>query len=476
MDRITRGTELTLTAGVAILITLAVIAGGATWQGSPSEAWVILPAIPLLSLAVFLHFARGPFDWTALALVFVTLALPLLHAVPWPWPPAPWASVHSTWQLDQALVFGVTPTSTLSIAPDASIRAFLALLPPAAVFLCLRLLPSRRQWQIATTIFALALASAALGLLQSALGDTFDASPFGTNSGQAKGFFSNRNHFAALMYVGIAVGGAGLLTALRRMLADHSPARHGPRVIAWAAGFLLLIVACMVAQSRAGVAIGAGVVIALFGVILVDTARSAKGSRRLFTLIAVSAVLAAVQIGLWGVLERFKADPFEDGRVVVQATTLGAARESLPWGTGIGTFRRIYEQREPLDSVIGSWVNRAHNDWLEFFLEAGWIGVALLLAWIGWWVLSLITARTRVSQDRELRLLRSLAAVAVVAIAVHSLVDFPLRTIALFSVTASLVVISTGPRRLPGIVDGRVAGHTVQRDGTSDLAPGRVPG
>jgi len=158
--------------------------------------------------------------------------------------------------------------------------------------------------------------------------------------------------------------------------------------------------------------------------------------------------LAAVQVGLWGVLDRFKADPFDDGRMIVQATTFDAARDAAPWGTGLGTFRRVYEQREPVEAVIQAYVNRAHNDWLEFYLEAGWPGLFLLSAWIIWWLVATWRAG-RSDGDRAdpaMRLVRRLAVVALVAVAIHSLVDFPMRTIALSTVVAAMVAISVSPR------------------------------
>ena len=447
MSRAESTIDRLLEAGIAIVLALAVVAGGATWQGSPGEGWVILAAVPLLALAVFLHVARAPCRWGVLMLVAATMALPLGHVLPWPGEVPPWASIHAEWQVDHARVFGVDPPTSLSLAPDASFRAFLSLLPPAAVFLGILLLADRARRRVAVVIGLLALLSAVVGLAQATFGEAISSSPLGPTNGQAKGFFSNRNHFAALMYVGIAIGGAGLVLALRRMLADPEPARHAPSVIAWAVGFLLLVVACMVAQSRAGVVLGAGVVLALFVIILGDTARSSRGSRRLFAVVSIAAILAAIQVGLWGVMERFRADPFEDGRIVVQSTTWQAARDAAPWGTGIGTFRRVYEQREPLESVISAWVNRAHNDWLEFRLEAGWPGSILLLVWVGWWLWSL---KPR-SPDRGSRgepqwtLIRSLAIVAIVAVALHSLVDFPMRTSAIFTIVAALVAISVQP-------------------------------
>jgi O-antigen ligase len=448
MDRRIETSQRLLGAGVILLIALSIIAGGATWQGNAGDAWVILPGIVLLAAAVSSHLLRPRIDWVPLVLVACTLLLPILQTLPWPGAIPPWASVHAAWQFDQARVFGIAPPTALSVAPDATWRSFLAMLPPAAVFLAMLLLSGTALRQIVAVVAGLALLSAAWSLAQVALGDASVPGLHGSSDGQARGFFSNRNHFAALMYIGIALGGAGLVLALRRMLADPEPSRHGPRVIAWAAGFLILVVTCMLAQSRAGVVLGAGVILALFAIILFDTAKASGGSRRIFALVAVAAGLVAVQVGLWGVLDRFKADPFDDGRVIVQATTLGAARDAAPWGTGLGTFRRVYEQREPVETVISAYVNRAHNDWLEFYLEAGWPGLFLLAAWALWWLVATWrVGRSDVDRaDPAMRLVRRLAVVALLAVAIHSLVDFPMRTIAISTLVAAMVAVSVSPR------------------------------
>lgn len=444
------------------MLILAVVAGGATWQVNAGDAWVVLPAIVLLSLAVGAHLLRQRIDLAPLALTFATLLIPWIQIAPWPGEAPPWSAVHRALHFDHALVFGIDPTRTLSVAPDATWRAFLAMLPPTAVFLSMLLLSAGHLRRLAVLVVALAMISAVWGIVQVTMGDVPLPGFFDASDGQARGFFSNRNHFAAQMYVGIALGGAGLVLAVRRMLADPEPARHGPRVVAWAIGFLLLVVGCMVAQSRAGVILGAGVVLSMFVVILIDTARAARGSRRVVVIVVTLAFLMAVQSGLWGVLDRFKSDPFEDGRVVVQSTTWQLARDAAPWGTGLGTFRRVYEQREPPESVIAAYVNRAHNDWLEFYLETGYLGVALVVLWAIW----LIRASWRAARadaasgDSSFGLIRRLAVVALAAVALHSLVDFPMRTIAMATTVAALVVLAVGPRG-----DGTVRRRPVPAEG-----------
>jgi O-antigen ligase len=315
-------------------------------------------------------------------------------------------------------------------------------------------------------IVVLVVACAIWGVLQVAVGSRIDLVVHSdAPTQQAKGFFSNRNHFAALMYVGVALAGAGLVNAVRRMVGDIEMSRHGPRVIAWAMALLFALVGLMLSMSRAGVVLGAAILLALFVLTMVGLDRDVSRVRRWFVSLSALGVLVAVQMGLWGVLDRFKADPFEDARVYVQRTTLKAASEAQPWGTGLGTFRRVYEQREPLETVANTYVNRAHNDWLEFWLEAGWFGAALLMFAIGWWLWRLHGPPPFDEEESAgSRLLRRAAVVAVLAIAVHSLVDFPLRTLAMSSMLGVLLAISVPPR-VPLRVPAEASEPRPQREG-----------
>lgn len=170
MDRTIENPLRVLGAGVILVISLAVVAGGATWQGSAGDAWVILPGIVLLAATAFLHLARPRVDWIPLVLVASTLLLPVLQTLPWPGDRPPWSTVHAAWQLDQARVFGIAPPTALSVAPDATWRSFLAMLPPAAVFLAMLLLPGAALRQIVAVVVGLALLSAAWVLPRSRSG------------------------------------------------------------------------------------------------------------------------------------------------------------------------------------------------------------------------------------------------------------------------------------------------------------------
>ncbi len=437
---------------IAVVLAAALLSGGANAQGGIGDAVAILVAIPLLAWSAFHHVSSRDGQWSALALAAITLALPLVQVVTWSDARDPFAAIHAAWQVDWVRVFGATPPATWSVAPDATVRTLFAFIPPLAVFLAVLALDAHGRRRLHWILVGLIVFCAVWGILQAVLGPRLVASWHSQPVGdQARGFFSNRNHYATLMVFGIALAGAGLIAAIRRMVADVEMARHGPLVILWTMLLLLPLVGLMLSVSRAGVVLGGMVLIALLALTLFGIGRDTGGTRRWFVSLSVFGCVVAVQMGLWGVLERFEVDPFDDARVYVQRITLDAAEDAQPWGTGLGTFRRVYEQREPLDTVLDVYVNRAHNDWIEFYLEAGKPGLALIALWLAWWVWRIARSwRDPLPMspgNTAARLLRAAAVFALAALAIHSLVDFPMRTIAIATVAGALLALSVRPLR-----------------------------
>lgn len=114
---------------------------------------------------------------------------------------------------------------------------------------------------------------------------------------------------------------------------------------------------------------------------------------------------------LW---ERFQqSDPYRYRREML-ISTLAMAR-AKPWtGFGLGNFENGYPGYAIFDS--GDIVDHAHNDWAEWAAEGGLPLLACLLA-VGLWITP--------------RAIRSLWGLGIVAVLLHSLVDFPMQTPAL---------------------------------------------
>ena len=108
--------------------------------------------------------------------------------------------------------------------------------------------------------------------------------------------------------------------------------------------------------------------------------------------------------------------------------TATAARDFLPFGSGVGTFRYIYTGYEDPDLVNTEYVNHAHSDWVEVALETGVLGLALLIGFCLWLLAGM---RTLWSGEETLGSIARAATVSISLVLLHSLVDYPARTAAI---------------------------------------------
>src|SRR3546814_16690937 len=94
--------------------------------------------------------------------------------------------------------------------------------------------------------------------------------------------------------------------------------------------------------------------------------------------LAVTGVALHDNVRVERTLARF--DDLKDVRPEIWADTWYAIGQHWPVGAGMGTFRPVFDAAERLEFVRPSYANRAHNDYLEYLLEAGVAG-ALLVVW-----------------------------------------------------------------------------------------------
>ena len=90
-------------------------------------------------------------------------------------------------------------------------------------------------------------------------------------------------------------------------------------------------------------------------------------------LIVLAALLAQSGI-VRGAVSRFTVQS-GDERYTFWPDVLYAARAYLPFGAGVGSFVRSYQAFESLNVVGPTFLNRAHNDYLELFLEGGIVAI-----------------------------------------------------------------------------------------------------
>ena len=209
------------------------------------------------------------------------------------------------------------------------------------------------------------------------------------------GPFVYRNQFAAFLEALLPVAIVAAIEDRRRM-------------IFWIAAAATMFAGVVAAGSRAGTAI---CFVLLF---LVPAAASVQGwITRSALLRFAAAVLAAVAIltfvagweTIWARLQ--EPHPYSLREDLVRSTLDMIAER--PWtGWGLGTWSTAYPAFARFDD--GSFVNQAHNDWLQWAAEGG-IPMLLVMLWL--------VARSGGSAWR------SLWGIGMLGVFVHALLDYP---------------------------------------------------
>jgi len=422
-------TPAAIAAGVLLLA--AVLFGGASRQHELRLALVELAALPAGLLGLLVLWRSGA--WTdhrlALGLAGATVALPLLQLIPLP--PGIWTAFPGRQQsvLALELIQQSASWTTLTLTPDKTWRSVLALLPPVGMLLACLASPTLTLSRLFKLLLAGLIAAIALGAAQLASGgDSLYPWPT-TDAGNVVGFFANRNHLATLCLIGLpfmaVIGGATIRRRTPR-----------PQVFWFSVlGIALVLVALAAIRSRTGVVLAGPVLIASLAAAWVAAGRG-KPSRLLLGGAIASIIVGGliVVFAMGPILDRFDNAAANVGRAEKWPIVAEAASTYLPLGSGIGSFDAVFRSVEPLDQLDATFFNQAHNDYLESWLETGWLGLALLGVFLFWYTRRAWTAwRGRPSTLGDLQ---RAASIGVGAVLVHSFVDYPLRPATIATVFA----------------------------------------
>lgn len=389
--------------------------------GGAGAAYPLLEmSVEILGIALLCYFAMAirnePLQPEArFPLIFAgaILLLPLLQLIPLP--PALWHLLPGRErEIGVLALLGKSGQwMPLSLDPEATRRSMLALVPGLAMFVAVIHLSSGDRLRIAGMLVGFAAFGAVLGAAQAASGGGF--SPFtSVHKGHALGLFTNRNHQAIFLLIAMLTA-----AALGRRPSVAQPVR-----LVALAGLLLFAAAVIATKSRTGsvllLAVLPSAIILLFRLRLRwrTVAIGAAAMTGLLLVVAISPVGEALiaRFGFAG-----------DDRLSFWANAIAAIRAYGPLGSGFGSFPLVYQSVEPLGSMTGSYVNHAHNDYLELALEGGVPAIIILVAG-----LVLMAVRARLLLMAAPRSGLGIAALgAVLIILLHSLVDYPLRMLSL---------------------------------------------
>lgn len=380
-------------------------------------AWVLVQRAPLRRLVP----AR------VLLLAALLLILPLAQLIPLPplvWQALPGRGIERD-ALD--LVGAADSWRTWSIAPERTLASLLAILPALAVLGMTAAADRAARTRILAVVAGAAGLTLLLGAVQLSGGP---GSPFRFLSPQSNGldgFQANRNSTADLLLVG--------LVAVAAVLREATGRRTGLPV--FAASALLLGLGVVLTGSRTGIVLlplALLVALAALGAwVRLPLKAVAAGALGLSVLGLAGTALLANNATFARIAARF--DSQQELRPDLWRDAGYVARAHLPFGTGLGTYVPATLAGERLEIVRPAMPNRAHNELLELAVEGGLFALALLAG--GFAVLVQAARRAWAAPPGGSRPTVVFAIGGLVLLMLHSLVDYPFRSMALAAVGAA---------------------------------------
>jgi O-antigen ligase len=424
-----------------LFLFACLILGGASAAGYAANLLLQIAALPLIGWALWSLVQTGvPGAIRApLALLGLLVLLALLQLVPMP--PSLWTMLpgRGTVVSDYHLLGVPLPWLPLSLAPDHSLAGLLWLLPAFAILLCMIVLGAYRGRNIAIAIIAVTLLGIGLGALQIARREWSYFYEI-TNHGMAVGFFANGNHNATLLLIAIPFLAAlqkALLRRRRRLTRNVSAIRLLVMGI-----YTVILVGLLINKSLAGLGLSVPVTLVTW-MVFGEQRRWLRRSALALTVAGTIAALVAIAVGPFNNnLFGHQTANADISRQTSFTRTWEASRHYLPFGTGIGSFQPVYRMQEPLATITPTYMNHAHNDWLELLLETGVAGIGLAVLFLVWWVVRVRAIWTSDDPDP----FAQAAVIASAAIMLHSIVDYPLRTAAVSAIFAACVGLMSGVR------------------------------
>lgn len=349
-----------------------------------------------------------------LAITFFCL-IPLLQCIPLP--PAIWQALpgRETSVRTLELVGAAQDWHPITLTFDATFRTFLMSVWLLGLLLAVVRLPTAELRALFALLLMIGALHLVIGILQVATGGRFLLFDV-PNINFLLGLFANKNHsglFIALLFpIGyIALYGEKGWDRTRLPLAG--------------VGSLVLFATLILTFSRAGLFFGA---LALAFLLLISfEGRLGKGGRyaafAALGVVALLSVLASTDVATRS-LGRFSGVG-TDPRWLFFTWSKQLVPIYFPVGSGVGSFVGVFNALEHLSWVKPTYLNHAHNEYLEQLIEVGAAAPILWLLVLGMIVRPLRTAwRDRTRTQGRIALLGGLM---VLLFFLHSGFDYPLR-------------------------------------------------
>lgn len=220
----------------------------------------------------------------------------------------------------------------------------------------------------------------------------------------AAGTFLNRNHFAA--YLSLCAAACITLLLTEKTYSNTLGLRSNSRRVLdmvlsgypiFRIALLVMALGIVLSRSRMGnTAFALGLAAAGIMWLLAATRVSTmlKGLLLFASVAIIDIAIVSGHFGLDAVLDRIEATEIErEARPVIYRSALPLATTYARTGSGLGSFQDVYQSQRASSS--GRFVDHAHNDYLEFIIELGVPGLAILAMLVGYHGLAALVGRSR---------------------------------------------------------------------------------
>ncbi|NCP43411.1 MAG: O-antigen ligase family protein [Sphingomonadales bacterium] len=420
---------------LVFLRPLAVLFGAYALTCMDREAWKgrIFPlyiALALAGLMIFQLIPLPPQIWTALSGRQIFADIADLAGIEQPW-------------------------RSLTLSPSRTLNSLFSLaIPVSAMMLYLNLDEQRREQAIAViiTLAGISAVWAAFQLTGSARSSLYLYNI--TNNGSAVGLFANRNHQAVLMAATIVI--LGWYAASHVVAAKLAAVKFSASI----AAIFALVPLIFITGSRAGLilmapALVASMILIYFGRYTIESQRFIQSSqltkkrltsRQTILLSTITLVVAMAALSIYfarslafdRLFGRGHAEELRSQLVPILTKMMG---DYFPWGSGFGSFEYVYRIYEPQELLNPSYLNQAHNDWLQFPIEGGFPAILIAGAASSWGAAQIFRLAKNWRSSRHKKYTVIMAAMVMLLLLAGSIGDYPLRTpllIAVFAVMACI--------------------------------------
>jgi exopolysaccharide production protein ExoQ len=379
------------------------------------------------------------------------IALPALQLIPLP--PMLWQALPGR-ELQQEALALIDLDQTwrpISLAPQRTLASLLSLMPPLAMLVMTVTLDQPSRFRLVMVALVAGVASLVLGALQVTGGETSWSHLYDETRPVVTGFQANRNSTADFLLVAML----GVPMLVRSLVDRHRLPGNRLLVLGLTAGGLATFaLGVALTGSRSGIMLLPIPLVASLWLLRswlpVERRYALTGLAVLGTMGVLALLLARNSPVLVAVLQRF--DFSNELRPQIWRDALYVAQAHFPVGVGMGNFTPALVTSEQLAAVRPFLPNRAHNDYLELVVEAGAAGIAAFSAasWLvlreGW--------RAWHDPARGGAGLVVFATCGLTVLALHSVVDYPLRSMSMACLGGVCAALLMTPRVATGSGEG----------------------